>query len=901
MIPLALISFYVAFQINHIIYALVYDSKINFDLEHLFELNIYSFISIGLIGFCFYTYFKLIQYLVKQLKKLDFALNIVAIFWFLCAAAFCVFDQVQFEHSLLTSFWPVILSGVLLWFEYKNTKYKFVHVISLLAFVSFYAAYILEDYSNHKEREVRKIYAEKIAEDEDPIAEYEYDQIEKKLRQDKFLETFLVNDFVETKFTDDIEGKYFNKLKQKYDLNYHLFNANKDKRSKPGAIATVGFEKLDFIIDHSSVASSINPHIYFIKTNVDKLSYLVNYPIREELDTIGYLVVEFRSKKLPKEIGLPSVLLENDGFSNAELKNYSIAKYVDELLVSNIGDYDYPFVPNLWHLSPNRFSTLDGYSHYVYTQYEDRITVISKKKSTVISAFTTFSYLLIFYGFILLMINFYKYVNQHKITFSNLSLNFKFQSVLVGLILLTLISFGIGAGTYVVKQYYLNSQGLIKEKAGSVETELQHKFSAENDITKDKPYLEYLLKKFSRVFVTDINLFDLNGSLLASSQPKIYSRGLISKKMNSTAFYAFDIEKRSEYIHEEKIGKLACLSAYRPFVNAKGELLAYLNIQYISKQDELENQISGFLLAIINIMVLMLAISTLIAIVVSNRLTSPLKYIQTSLKGMKLGAKNKPIFYRGNDEIGDLVKEYNRKVNELENYAEQLAKSERESAWREMAKQVAHEIKNPLTPMKLSIQHMKRSIQVADAASEEKLKRVTSSLIEQIDALTKIANEFSNFAKMPKANEESIDLAEILKSVTAVFKDGDENYELTFKNELDCSPIIWADKNLTLRVFNNLIKNALQAIPAEREGRVVMILSEVNDEYLVTIIDNGVGIDEEARAKMFIPYFTTKSTGTGLGLAMSKQIIENMNGKIWFESEPGEGTRFFVSFAKNQR
>ncbi|MFD1551586.1 hypothetical protein DNU06_03225 [Putridiphycobacter roseus] len=899
-IPLALMSFYVAFQINHIIYALVYDSKINFDLEHLFDLNIYSLISIGLIGFCFYTYFKFIQYLAGQLKKLNFALNIIAICWFLCSAAFCVFDQIQFEHSLLTSMWPVILSGMLLWFEFRNTKYKFVHIISLLAFVSFYAAYILEDYSNHKEREVRQIYAEKIAEDEDPIAEYEYDQIEKEIRRDKFLEAYLVNDFEETKFTDDIEASYFNNLRQKYDLSYHLFNANKEKRSKPGAIPTVGYEKLDFIVDHSSLASSINPHIYFIKTNVDKLSYLVNYPILQDKDTLGYLVIEFRSKKLPKEIGLPSVLLENDGFSNAELKNYSIAKYVDELLVNNIGDYDYPFVPNLWRLSPNRFSTLDGYSHYVYTHTPDRITVISKKKSTIISAFTTFSYLLIFYGFILLMINLYKYLNNNKITFRNLSLNFKFQSVLVGLILLTLVSFGVGAGTYVVQQYYLNSQVLIKEKAGSVETELEHKFSAEDDITFDKPYLEYLLKKFSRVFVTDINLFDLNGSLLASSQPKIYSRGLISKKMNSTAYYAFDIEKRSEFIHQEKIGELEFLSAYRPFVNAKGELLAYLNIQYISKQDELENQISGFLLAIINIMVLMLAISTLIAIVVSNRLTSPLKYIQSSLKGMQLGAKNKPIYYRGNDEIGDLVKEYNRKVNELENYAEQLAKSERESAWREMAKQVAHEIKNPLTPMKLSIQHMKRSIQVADEASEEKLKRVTTSLIEQIDALTKIANEFSNFAKMPKANEESVNLAEILQSVNAVFADGNKAYQLYFKNELDHAPIIWADKNLTLRVFNNLIKNALQAIPSDKEGRVIILLSEVKEEYLVTIIDNGVGIDETAKAKMFIPYFTTKSTGTGLGLAMSKQIIENMNGKIWFESELGVGTRFFVSFSKKK-
>lgn len=900
-IPLFLLSFFVAYQINHIIYALVYDSKINFNLELLFELNIYSFISIALIGFCFFTYFKLIQFIIIQLKKLKFEWNILSLIWFLSSVVFVIVDQYNFDNSLLTSLWPVILSGFLLWFEFRNITYKFIHVISMLAFVSFYTAYILEDYSDNKEREVRKVYAEQIAKDNDPLTEYEYDLIEKRLIKDGFLEKYLNKIFDGTEFTDDIENQYFTGLKNKYDFNFHLFGPGKSKRSKPGAIPTVGYEKLDFIIKNNGIPSSINPNIYFIKTNTDKLSYVVNYPIEKENEVLGYLIVEFRSKKIPKEIGLPSVLLENEGFTNAELKHYAIAKYVDKTLVSNSGDYDYPFVPNQWIEVMNMYSTSEDYSHYVYAYDENRITVVSRKKTTAINAFTTFSYLLVFFSFILLIPNAYQYVTKHKVSFKNMSLNFKFQSVLIGLILLTLVSFGIGAGTYVVKQYHQNSKSLIKEKAGSVQTELYHKFASDTDIGNDKAYLEYLLKKFSRVFVTDINLFDVNGSLLASSQPKIYSKGLISSKMNTEAYVALNLTQRSEFIHQENIGNLEFLSAYLPFVSAKGDLLAYLNIQYISKQDELENQISGFLLAIINIMVLMLAISIFLAVIVSNRLTSPLKIIQSSLKGMKLGAKNKPISYTGQDEIGSLVEEYNKKVDELENYAAQLAKSERESAWREMAKQVAHEIKNPLTPMKLSIQHLNRSIKLADDDSEQKLKRVSSSLIEQIDALTRIANEFSNFAKMPKAQEEEVDLANLLESTNAVFAESEGDYELSFINKVIEWPVIWADKNLCLRVFNNLIKNATQAIPSDRKGKVKVVLSEKGDEYLVTIKDNGIGINEESKAKMFIPYFTTKSTGTGLGLAMSKQIIENMKGKIWFESIPGVGTSFFVSFPKMKK
>jgi nitrogen fixation/metabolism regulation signal transduction histidine kinase len=470
--------------------------------------------------------------------------------------------------------------------------------------------------------------------------------------------------------------------------------------------------------------------------------------------------------------------------------------------------------------------------------------------------------------------------------------------VLIGLILLTLIAFAIGAGLYVAKQNLESNKDLIKEKIGSVKIELESKLKEREFLDhSEADYLEYLLKKFSNVFVTDINLYDQTGELLASSQPKIYSEGLISRKMNPQAYRGIRLNNQSEFIHEEFIGNLNYLSAYKPILNVNGEFLAYVNVQYISRQHDLENQISGFLLAIINIMVFMLAISTILSITVSNRLIQPLKYIQESLRTVQIGATSEPIEYMRSDEIGELVKEYNKKVAELQKNAEALAKSERESAWREMAKQVAHEIKNPLTPMKLSIQHLSRSVKLADEESELKLQRVTKSLIEQIDALTKIANEFSNFAKMPKAKEIELDLSEVLKNTVSVFAEYDEH-------TLDLSivpvetPIIWADKDLLLRVFNNLIKNAIQSIAPGVDGKIDINLTETKTNYLVSIKDNGLGIQESERDRIFVPYFTTKSKGTGLGLAMSKQIMEGMNGEIWFNSEVGVGTTFFLSFPK---
>ena len=902
-VPLFILSFYVAFNINALIYALVYDSKINFNLELLFDLDLYSFISIVIIGACFYAYFKFVQFIIIQFKKNNFEWNKLAFLWALLSLIYIIIDIVKLQHSILTTLWPIILSGVLLWFEFKNKTYKFIHVISILAFIAFYAAYILDDYSNQKEKELRQAYTEEIATDEDPITEIDYDNIEKNLEKDGFLLKAFTPGFNYNNYTDTIENKYFNKLKNKYDLSFNLFNANKIPVLNYSNIGTVSYESLYEIIENSGKKSTIDPHLYFITNYAEKLSYLSHLPIIENDSVYGYFMVEMRSKKFPKDIGLPSLLLDKGSKSITYLKNYSVAKYVDSILVSHRGEFNYPFFPAQW-FNPQpkqltrQFINKEGYSHYVYQLDVGKYTLLSKKKSTAITLFTAFSYLLIIYGVLLLFPLGYQQFNKKSFSFKNISFNVKIQVVIIALLLVTLIAFGIGAGTYVVKQYHINSKEFIKEKTGSVQTELHHKLGGEKEIKSDLIYLEYLLKKFSRVFVTDINMYDLNGDLLASSQPKIYSKGLISTKMNSVAFEQMKLKNKSEFIHQEQIGELEYLSAYVPFVNNNGKLLAYLNLQYISKQDELENQISGFLLAIINIMVLMLAISIILAIALSNRLTSPLKYIQDSLRNVHLGSKSKAIEYDGTDEIGELVKEYNKKVDELQKSAEQLAKSERESAWREMAKQVAHEIKNPLTPMKLSIQHMKRSIEVKDEASKDKMNRVTASLIEQIDALTKIANEFSNFAKMPKAVEDEVNLVEVLQNAYGVFTDSN-SYQIELNNHIEGEAIVWADKTLLLRVFNNLIKNAIQAIPPTEEGLIKIYLTEEDGVYKVEVRDNGVGISDQQAESIFVPYFTTKSTGTGLGLAMTKQIIENIKGKIWFESKPNIGTSFFVTFPKH--
>jgi nitrogen fixation/metabolism regulation signal transduction histidine kinase len=288
---------------------------------------------------------------------------------------------------------------------------------------------------------------------------------------------------------------------------------------------------------------------------------------------------------------------------------------------------------------------------------------------------------------------------------------------------------------------------------------------------------------------------------------------------------------------------------------------------------------------------LLLAISIILAIVMSNWVTKPLRFLQTNLSLIQFGKKNQIIEYDKNDEIGVLIREYNKKLLELEQTAEQLAKSERESAWRDMAKQVAHEIKNPLTPMKLSIQQMMRVFEKENPAAKEKVDRLANSLIEQIDGLTRIANEFSNFAKMPSPLLEKVELVDIIKNVISIFEQ--EAVVINFESSHNIIEL-QADKDQLIRAINNLLQNSIQAFDSKQDG-VIKISIEVEDDFCkISIKDNGKGIPADRQNKVFVPYFTTKSTGTGIGLSITKQIIENHNGKIYFESQENKGTIFFV-------
>jgi nitrogen fixation/metabolism regulation signal transduction histidine kinase len=279
-------------------------------------------------------------------------------------------------------------------------------------------------------------------------------------------------------------------------------------------------------------------------------------------------------------------------------------------------------------------------------------------------------------------------------------------------------------------------------------------------------------------------------------------------------------------------------------------------------------------------------------ILITRKTLKPLKIIEEQMGTISLEGTNEPIDFKGNDEIGALVQQYNDMCQQLEIAANKLARNERENAWREMARQVAHEIKNPLTPMRLNIEYLQMLWDRKDPNFETNFKETLNSLLEQIETLSRIATAFSNYAKLPENNPTTFDLSELLKSTIKLY-DVEKNISisLTYNENEDWQ--LYADRNNLGRVFGNIIKNAIQAIGSE-EGRIELTLNRLGERYKINISDNGCGIKEEDQAKIFFPNFTTKSSGMGVGLSVSQNIVQAIGGNITFSSKVGIGTVFTI-------
>ena len=403
------------------------------------------------------------------------------------------------------------------------------------------------------------------------------------------------------------------------------------------------------------------------------------------------------------------------------------------------------------------------------------------------------------------------------------------------------------------------------------------------------------LSEVNNLFIT---IYDLNGRYLVSMNSDTADYKKIPMQLNG------DLTKQITSSTKEKAIILPSETnptqnlAYWCFSDFHGRPLALVGMLYEKKEVE-KAKLWNFMKEIGKTYILIFIVAGAIAFLITRDFTRSLKKLSDSINHLKLGKMNETLEWKSNDEIGQLIQEYNSMLFQLEASADKLAQQERETAWREMAQQVAHEIKNPLTPMKLRLQHLQRSWQDNPEEFQTRLNDFVQSMTDQIDTLSHIAQEFSNFAKMPQSKNERLNLQEIVKSVLTTFEN--ENQTISFYQNTRDSAFIFGDKSHVIRVLNNLITNAIQSIPTERTEKISLGVRVSKNHVTLKITDNGNGISPEISKRIFMPNFTTRSTGSGLGLAMVKSIVTQMNGKVAFRTQVDKGSSFFVILPLDQK
>ncbi len=902
----------VSFISANIIRSLVVDSQISFDVTNFFTLNQYSvigFVVLCLISISHYFFCQVILYLIKpSFNKIVIPLLLSVITISLLFLSFRI-GNIKGGFEIYVLLWLIVFL-LLLNSRFSNVLTSKVISSKLafwLVFFSVSISLIILEENSKKELESRKHYAEILALKSDPANE----TLIKSMLLD-FSDDFLKDNFFRFKsfnsnaaLKDSLISSNSSGYSNKYDTHLYAFSADEKQLFNKDSTT---YNDINTILNNQSKPTGVNG-LYYFDQSFDLFSYLSKKTIRDSSDNlIGYLFILATPKKQRGDALYPELFSKGKANSIENSSSYAFAIYNDWKLISSHNDYPFPSVLNQKELKQKDFvvNKKDNYSELIFNAGDGKLVIISKENDVSIESITLFSYL--FCSFLLVSALLWiihilvsARLNRKKIfSYWQFSIRNQIHGTIIFISVISFLVIGVATILFFIVHYESNNREKLIRVIRIMEKEVKSTISSGwnvkdtctfNNIDYDKR-LEEVVQKISDIHGVDVNLYDLNGNLRISSLPLPYTKGILSTRIDPIAFYHLNNKKEIQYFQKENIGNLTFISNYIPVIDAEGNNYAFLNIPYFTSQNILKQEISNFLITIINLNAFIFLLAGIVSLFITNKISNSFSLITEKMKRINLGTHNETIDWKKDDEIGALVLEYNKMVNKLEESAIILAKTEREGAWKEMARQVAHEIKNPLTPMKLSMQYLQKSIQNKSPNINELAQNVSNTLIEQIDHLSNIANAFSQFANIGEAKKEVFDLNDTLRNVILLHEIND-NLKIN-RALLEEKQLIRADKTQINRLFTNLILNAIQSVPSEREA-VITVSELITDRHIIIKIkDNGQGISEEISLKIFTPNFTTKSSGTGLGLAMCKRIVEQSEGKIWFETEVGTGTTFFV-------
>lgn len=901
----------ITLMIGYVIRSLVADSQISFDVINFFTLNIYSVLGFIVLSCVSTGYFFLIQILLQPLNSFVGRAHYF-VYFFIALSGLIILTLKP--HSLQLAFNLCLLIWLLIFIYLLNFKslllqaYKLIssRFVFWLFFFSISITCIIVLQNRTKELEERKHFAENLANKADPSGPAIVSIILTDFRNEYLSDIFYkFKNRAQNKFLkDSLINENFSGYLNKYDTKIYTFN--EDELPLYNDDSTT-FNSLNAIIKTQGKPTD-NPDLFYYDVSYDRFNYISKKEITDSVGKKkGYFFIVSKPKKYKSDALYPELFSKGNINSIESSTVYAFAIYNKNQLSTSYNDY--PFSTNIDNntFAYNEFRTVqkDGYEELWYKANADKVIVIARQDRFFIESITLFAYLFCSFLFITIFFNLAnKLLTQRKTRNADSFWQFTIRNQVHGtIILISVFSFlviGITTILFFISRYHSNNREKLSrtihvmenELRGTIDTLSIEQFSLRRLDVASQNNLEAIINKVSNIHAADINLYDLNGDLKVSSVPLPYDKGIVSEKMDPVAYYHLSKLKDVQFFQEQQIGSLKYLSNYLPVRNESGQEYAYLNIPYFESQNRLQDEISNFLVTIINLNAFIFLVAGIIALFITNRITRSFSIISNKMKQINLETGNEEIIWNRNDEIGALVNEYNTMVRKLDVSAGMLAKSEREGAWREMARQVAHEIKNPLTPMKLNLQYLQMAIDNNSPDVKNISLYVAGILLEQIEHLSQIASDFAQFANIGNSKNQLFDINHLLENVITLYSTNDE-----IDIDADLYPfeiLVRADKTQINRLFTNLLQNAVQSVPDFRSTLIIIRSELIDNKVLISVKDNGNGIPESMHKKIFTPNFTTKTSGTGLGLAMCKGIVEKLNGRIWFETKETEWTCFFV-------
>lgn len=917
LLMLGLFIYFVSLGISEVFAGLVTNSDINFDVTNILNLTVYSWIGIVALCLSIMSLLLLIDLLVALAHTLvpdSKRLLLIGFLFIICTGIirqlFVVkfsFDNFPFTFVLLFA-----LIGLRGWYLKKwKGQFDLAIFISTLLLLAAITSIKHDLFQRNKREEAQKqaIFRMEAVDDANALALFR--DLEKEIAKDPVLIEYferpqqgdrdLLNEHLKRTYLSGYLSKY-EFVANEYDTDWIPIG-----RSSASKLEAYRSKVI-------SGAIKVSENFYRGNSRFGNFEYFAQLPVEKNGNLLGILLIELQNRSFNQLAAYPDILIDNriDQRQTELATQYSFAFYRDGALVSQYGDYVYPLSSAAYPLEQRKHISLGnegGFDHMMYRPNNRTLIVVSQPQQSNWRKLAALSFIFLVFLFFAIVASTCRWLvltlNSNDFSLRNLRWSFlilrnrvlystRIQTFMVVAVVFTLIVTGIVTFFSISSQFRKQQENGVLKYVVDIASRLESKIIKEANINREISTDEQF-NTIAESIASDLNLYGIDGELTYSTQPRIYDLRLTSRYINPKAWLHLARQQRSEFIQHEQIGNLNFIAAYAPIRNDAYEPVAFLSLPHYGYQKEFEQNIGLLLNTLVNIYALVILVSGLFAVFVANKITAPLSLVQRSLAKTSIGKPNEPIFWKRHDEIGSLIKEYNIMIAALEQSANTIMRSERESAWREMAKQVAHEIKNPLTPLKLGIQQLERSWKEKDPRFDERFARFSESFIEQIDSLSRIASEFSEFAKMPDTQLKEVDILDIMNKAVEVFNNN-IGVKITIFNRCENTEInIQGDRDQLLRSFNNLIKNSIEATIAKRKCLINIYVNYDAEQYVsIAVQDNGYGIRPEAQEKLFQPNFTTKSSGTGLGLAFVKQAIEGMGGSIRYETQIGKGTTFFI-------